>query len=100
MVGDIIMRVHCFSDSYIGFDKQTEVRFSIKQTSTSRVMYQYHEDDVKRDPTLFEQVMQGLNEENSDDDLEEEEETKESFDSKKNTAKIQDNDKEETSKED
>ena len=97
LAGDLLLKVHCFSDSYIGFETGTELKFTIKASSEKREVIQYHEDDIKRDPTLFEQVMQGLNEQNSDDDLEEEEETKESFDSKKKSAKIQDEEEDEES---
>jgi hypothetical protein len=50
------------------------MRFTILQESESRSVISYHEEDIKREPTLFEQAMQGFKEENSDDDLSEEEE--------------------------
>lgn len=105
MIGKCKMRVHCYCDSYIGVEAFSELDFEVKQSSETRTMYSYHEDDIKREPTLFEQVLQGMNEVNSDDDLEEEEDnddktdskqtTKkvhdhETFDSKKNSAKVQD----------
>ena len=55
-------------------------------------MLQYHEDDIKRKPTLFEQALQGLQEENSDEELEsdsdkEDDKVKGGFGSKKHLAK-------------
>jgi polyhydroxyalkanoate synthesis regulator protein len=80
------------------------MRFTIQKESEIRESITYHEEDIKREPTLFEQAMQGFNEENSDDDLSEEEEDSKvegSFGSKKKQAKIDNSDEEvEESKDD
>jgi polyhydroxyalkanoate synthesis regulator protein len=80
------------------------MRFTILQESESRSVISYHEEDIKREPTLFEQAMQGFKEENSDDDLSEEEEddstAQESFGSKKKQAKINSDEEVEESKDD
>lgn len=90
MIGNCLMHVHCFGDSYIGLDVQEELKFTVMKESETREDYKYDDEDIKREPTLFEQALQGLNEENSDDDLEEEEEddTNATFDSKKKTAQV------------
>lgn len=102
MIGDIVMKVHVFSDSYIDSHPTTEVRFTIKKESNTREFTSYHEEDIKREPTLFEQVMSGMNEANSDDDLEEDEtkETTEAFDSQKAKAKISDDEESEEKEKD
>jgi hypothetical protein len=90
MIGECKMRVHCFSDSYVGLDSVSELSFTIKQESQTRSIFSYHEEDIKREPTLFEQVLQGMNEENSDDDLESDNDAdtaNATFDSKKSQAK-------------
>lgn len=90
MIGECKMRVHCFSDSYVGLDSVSEFSFTIKQESQTRSIFSYHEEDIKREPTLFEQVLQGMNEENSDDDLESDDDAdtaNATFDSKKSQAK-------------
>lgn len=77
MAGEVALKTICFSDSYIGLEYESEVRFTVKkEADESRQMYTYHEDDIKREPTLFEQAMQGLHGENSDDDEEEDENSK------------------------
>lgn len=99
MVGNILLKIHCFSDSYVGLETSSEAKFTIKQFGESqREVYNYHEEDIKREPTLFEKAMQGMQEENSDDDLEEEEDqtkdTSGGFDSKKSKAKLSDEEEE------
>ena len=91
MVGDCLFNVHCINDSYIGLDEHSELRFTVKQHDEERALFSYHEEDIKREPSLFEQALQGLNEENSDDELESDSEGEEKkiggFGSKKHLSK-------------
>lgn len=104
MVGNCCLKVHCICDSYVGLDAFTEMRFTIQKESETRETFSYHEEDIKREPTLFEQALQGFKEDNSDDELSEEEEDSKvqgSFDSKKSQAKVTNSDEEvEESKDD
>ena len=76
MAGNVVLKLHCFSDSYAGLEMSSEIKFTIKKESEgNREMYVYDEEDMKREPTLIEQVMNGLNEENSDDDVEDDDDT-------------------------
>mmetsp|Transcript_14174 Transcript_14174/g.20947 ORF Transcript_14174/g.20947 Transcript_14174/m.20947 type:complete len:626 (+) Transcript_14174:156-2033(+) len=60
------------SDSYIGLDQKLEVKFDVISSATLPE-YKPHPDDLELDnePTLFEQVMQGYNDSDSDDDAKE-----------------------------
>lgn len=103
MIGNVVLNIHCFSDSYVGLNTKTELKFTVKKESEVRTMFKYHEEDIKREPTLFEQVLQGMNEENSDDDLEEEDEDEtasKSMGSKKSQAKINSDEEVEDEKDD
>jgi translocation protein SEC63 len=90
MVGNCALKVHCYIDSYAGLDVFSEMKFTVKESSEARKMYDYHEEDTKRTPTLFEQALQGLKDENSDDDLSDSDDDK--FGSMKKKAKISSDD--------
>lgn len=100
--GECLVKVFCFNDSYVGFDQTADLRFQVKKFDEKRDTLQYHEDDIKREPTLFEQALQGLNEENSDDELEPDSdgEVKGDFGSKKHLSKKDSDDEVEEEKDD
>jgi translocation protein SEC63 len=97
MVGDCALKIHCYNDSYVGLDVFSEIKFTVKDLSGARKMYDYHEEDVKREPTLFEQALQGLKDENSDDDLSESDDDK--FSSMKKKAKLSSDEEEDEEEE-
>mmetsp|Transcript_25676 Transcript_25676/g.25479 ORF Transcript_25676/g.25479 Transcript_25676/m.25479 type:complete len:361 (-) Transcript_25676:21-1103(-) len=85
--GECMLKIFCFVDSYIGFDQSTELKFTVTKYDEERDTFKYHEDDIKRDPSLFEQALQGLKEQNSDDELESDSDDDKGFGSKKHLSK-------------
>jgi translocation protein SEC63 len=61
--------VYVLSDSYIGLDQKLTTQFEVISSDTLPV-YQPHPDDLELDnePTLFEQVMQGYDDSDSDEE--------------------------------
>jgi len=75
-VGEFNLKIYVRSNGYLGLDHETDVKFKV-QDRGERKKYEIHPEDlaIKKEPTFFEQLTQGVkgNEADSDEELEEEE---------------------------
>ncbi len=72
-VGAMKFAIYVISDSYFGHTIRSEIDIDVKKQGVLPDEFSYHQDDLKREPTLIEQVMMGAQGgENSDDDEEDE----------------------------
>lgn len=71
--GNFAFHAFFMSDSYIGFDKEVELKFSVKEVEEDRVVPEYSAEDLNaiNGPTMIEQMLAGDTTKDEDSDPEE-----------------------------
>lgn len=87
--------LHVINDSYCGFDETQPIEFQVLKNSDNREDFMYHQEDRHIEPSLMEQMMNGLKDTNSDEEVETDDEDEDDRPKKKGELKAASSDEEE-----